>query len=472
MTTASALLNLLFPNGSHVSPGASSPETLPQAQARIASQYEAEMSLLQSVPRSANAFRDAVLAFETAAGLGARDYMTIYGVTATAGELAGAGLQAFLGFFDKRFRDHDYDVGRLHARQVLNDAALTQPGAIGPLHYTGSDIRRLDERLAGLKLRDVPGETLELFKVGLRRRLHQTRGDMGPLCFLSDPADCKSHPRFHSEFFDCAVVSRIHVTCSFMGKIMLRPNPAFVLTSAILICSATGCDTPDAVTQFCASSTSTLTSAIPIFRDLQASCLREVNLLKGIGTFVMARSDPGCDAIGVQAKGAVAAAQMLTAYFTAINSIATFGTATIASDASDLVSATGSALGAGSAAQTAIGSIATFLTTALTTHYQQRALSKDLARVSKNIGDITDGLVQIVRVNYIDQELETEEEKLASRYREFAQQQTNGAVILELDDRWHEDVQKIATRKASAEALIISLHTIKELRILLPTPIR
>jgi hypothetical protein len=113
--------------------------------------------------------------------------MTIYGVTATAGELAGAGFQAFLGFFDKRFRDHDYDVGRLHARQVLNDAALTQPGAIGPLRYTGSDIRRVDERLDGLKLRDVPGETLELFKVGVRRRLHQILGEMwGP--FVSSAA--------------------------------------------------------------------------------------------------------------------------------------------------------------------------------------------------------------------------------------------------------------------------------------------
>ena len=77
------------------------------------------MTALGGTRGQATAFRDAVLAFETAAGLGARDQMTIYGVIAKESELAGAGLQAFLGFFAQRFRDHDYDVGRCHARKVL-----------------------------------------------------------------------------------------------------------------------------------------------------------------------------------------------------------------------------------------------------------------------------------------------------------------------------------------------------------------
>ncbi len=57
--------------------------------------------------------------------------MTIYGVTAMNTELAGAGLQAFLGFFDQEFRDHDYDVGRTHARQVLTNPELAGNGGIG-----------------------------------------------------------------------------------------------------------------------------------------------------------------------------------------------------------------------------------------------------------------------------------------------------------------------------------------------------
>ena len=185
--TAESLLKLFFPDGEHLSPGATAPETLVQAQARIALQYEEEVSALGGVPDGANAFRDAVLAFETAAGLGARDVMTIYGITATQNELAGAGLQSFLGFFDQRFRDHDYDVGRTHAREVLTNPALASPNALGPFRYTGSEIRPIDSRLDGLKLSQVPLADLQTFKTGMRNRLNQMLRDLwGP--YLSLPA--------------------------------------------------------------------------------------------------------------------------------------------------------------------------------------------------------------------------------------------------------------------------------------------
>jgi hypothetical protein len=145
------------------------------------------VNALGGVPDGANAFRDAVLAFETAAGLGARDVMTIYGITATQNELAGAGLQSFLGFFDQRFRDHDYDVGRTHAREILTNLALASPNALGPFRYTGSEIRPIDSRLDGLKLSQVPLADLQTFKTGMRNRLNQMLRDLwGP--YLSLPA--------------------------------------------------------------------------------------------------------------------------------------------------------------------------------------------------------------------------------------------------------------------------------------------
>jgi hypothetical protein len=186
-TTAQSLLTLLFPDGKHTPLGATAPETLDQARTRIAAQYQEEMNSLGGVPGRPEAFRDAALAFESAAGLGARDYMTIYGVTATESELAGARLQAFLGFFDQRFRDHDYDVGRMHARQVLTDPALSGPNALGPIRYTGSDIRPIDSRLDGLRLSQVPSKDLQAFKAGMRKRLNQMLREIwGPT--LSLPA--------------------------------------------------------------------------------------------------------------------------------------------------------------------------------------------------------------------------------------------------------------------------------------------
>jgi Patatin-like phospholipase len=185
--TSASLLALFFENGQHLSPGATKPEKLTDAQDRIAMQYKAEMDALAAVPGQAQAFRDAVLAFETAAGLGARDHMTIYGVIANESELAGAGLQAFLGFFDQRFRDHDYDVGRKHAQKVLLDNALAEPGALGPLRYISTEIRPIDDRLDGLRLRDVPAEDLHAFKVGMRKRLNEMLRELwGP--YLSLPA--------------------------------------------------------------------------------------------------------------------------------------------------------------------------------------------------------------------------------------------------------------------------------------------
>ena len=186
--TAQSVLKLFFINDQHLSPGATNPETLLQAQARIAAQYADWMKELAGMPSHAEAFRDAVLAFETAAGLGARDYMTIYGVTATDSELASAGFQAFLGFFDQTFRDHDYDVGRTRARKVLTGSSMGPPGQLGPINYKNqSDIRPIDSRLDGLRMAQVPVGDLSTFKAGMRKRLNQMLRELwGPV--LSLPA--------------------------------------------------------------------------------------------------------------------------------------------------------------------------------------------------------------------------------------------------------------------------------------------
>jgi hypothetical protein len=243
---------------------------------------------------------------------------------------------------------------------------------------------------------------------------------------------------------------------------MLRAQSNFVLLAITLLLLTTGCDTPDTVSKFCASSNSTLVSAIPIFQDLQGSCLREENIEKGIGTFESVQTNASCDEIGKQADGAVAAVQILTDYFSAINSLATFGTAKTASDASTLISKTTAAVGINSPAQTALSSIASFLTTAVTNAYQQKSLDKDLIQVSTNIGNVTDALVKIVQTNYIDQKLNIEENKLASRYKEFALKQPTGEITLELDDRWRADGQNIIAKRASAQNLITALNTIKK----------
>ena len=75
--------------------------------------------------------------------------MYIYGITATNQELAGAGMFAFLGFFDLTLRQHDYNLGRQKARAFLaqhrNRAPERAAGSpepppdIGPIRYEPTD---------------------------------------------------------------------------------------------------------------------------------------------------------------------------------------------------------------------------------------------------------------------------------------------------------------------------------------------
>lgn len=146
-------------------------ETLDEARRRIEHQYAEEIVSLGAGSEQAKAFRDTVLSFEKAANLGEKDYMRIYGMTVSEDQLAGAELTAFLGFFDERYRQHDYDRGRLVARAVLNDPVLNQPGELGPVRYTPTRTNAMDKSLDGMLLSTVPEGDQEVFREGIKRRV-------------------------------------------------------------------------------------------------------------------------------------------------------------------------------------------------------------------------------------------------------------------------------------------------------------
>jgi Patatin-like phospholipase len=68
---------------------------------------------------AADAYIAALATLEAAAHLEKRDKMKIVAVIASEKELAGAGLAAFVGFFRKSFRQHDYWLGRVKTRTYL-----------------------------------------------------------------------------------------------------------------------------------------------------------------------------------------------------------------------------------------------------------------------------------------------------------------------------------------------------------------
>lgn len=94
----------------------------PERLARLQEQYGAEYDKVNKTAGSqaATAFVSALATLEAAAHLEARDKMKIVAVIADPRkELAGSGLSAFVGFFKKSYREHDYWVGRKKTREYL-----------------------------------------------------------------------------------------------------------------------------------------------------------------------------------------------------------------------------------------------------------------------------------------------------------------------------------------------------------------
>jgi predicted acylesterase/phospholipase RssA len=84
----------------------------------------------------AEAWVNSILTLEAAASLQTRDRMNILAVTANGRqELAGAGIASFAGFFSRKYREHDYTVGRNKARKYL-----AGPDVKNILGLTGMDV--------------------------------------------------------------------------------------------------------------------------------------------------------------------------------------------------------------------------------------------------------------------------------------------------------------------------------------------
>jgi hypothetical protein len=223
------------------------------------------------------------------------------------------------------------------------------------------------------------------------------------------------------------------------------------------------CTSPDEASKFSKTSVTTLNSALPVFADFKMSCLREVNSRTEIGEFVpFKQEDASCDEIGVQMKGAVAATKLLAEYFSAIDSLASFGTTTVSSDARQLAEQTSGAFGAGSDAKKAVGSIASFLTSAALSGYKQKQLEKDLNAVSGNISAVTGALVEIVNEAYLNRLLIDEEKKTGIRYLEFKKAARSSEVTLSLDDKWQADLKTFESKRASARSLVAALGAMSD----------
>jgi Patatin-like phospholipase len=138
--------------------------------------HEIAQKLGADGPAAAAVWLDAMLAFERAAELDDKEEMIIYGVTATREELASDLISAFGGFFEERFRRHDYLVGREKARAFLLSQApgKAKQGDIGPIRYPNPPAIPVHENLGGVGIGALSKQQREKLRECLLERVSES----------------------------------------------------------------------------------------------------------------------------------------------------------------------------------------------------------------------------------------------------------------------------------------------------------
>lgn len=148
-----ALLKSFFAGDNQMTPA--SLASLNAARSQLRQQYTTEYEKFSGQALMADAWLDTVLVLELAAGLHEKEEMLIYDFVAVPEQLASNGLLAFAGFFDVRYRKHDYDYGRNVAQQRLA-IYKTQPGSVfSNLQWTPRPIDPIDQSLNNIQMGQV-----------------------------------------------------------------------------------------------------------------------------------------------------------------------------------------------------------------------------------------------------------------------------------------------------------------------------
>lgn len=147
------LLKALFAEKGQLPPAAEAALTAARTQLRL--QYAVEYARFGTEVALADAWLDTVLVLEYAAELHEKEEMLIYDFSAVPEKLASTGLVAFEGFFDVRYRKHDYDYGRTRAQERLKEYQALDNSIFSKLHWTPKPIPEIDQSLNNVQMAQV-----------------------------------------------------------------------------------------------------------------------------------------------------------------------------------------------------------------------------------------------------------------------------------------------------------------------------
>ena len=151
-----ALLQAFFALNNSMTPAATA--NLTAARIQLKQQYSLEYAHFTDVS-IADAWLDSVLVLELAADLHEKEEMLIYDFVADTRLLAGNQFSAFEGFFDVKYRKHDYDYGRSVGQRQLAAYSGQSGSVFANLHWTPKPIDPIDPSLNNIQMSQVD-ETL------------------------------------------------------------------------------------------------------------------------------------------------------------------------------------------------------------------------------------------------------------------------------------------------------------------------
>jgi len=147
------LLNSFFAEYGHMTQ--TSITNLNAARSQLREQYAAEYAGFGPQTAMADAWLDAIMVLELAAGLHDKEEMLIYDFVADPKLLASTGLMAFAGFFDVSYRKHDYDYGRSIAQQKLPQYQGLPNSIFSSLHWTPQPIDPINPQFNGIEMAQI-----------------------------------------------------------------------------------------------------------------------------------------------------------------------------------------------------------------------------------------------------------------------------------------------------------------------------
>ena len=240
-----------------------------------------------------------------------------------------------------------------------------------------------------------------------------------------------------------------------------RTSKRAILFTALALACLLSCDTSASIAKFASSAVTALGTGDSFFDDMKASCVRELQTRESFGTFAVSGPDSAaCDAIGKQADGLKAASKLLSSYFAALNDLASFGSTKAGNGAKDLATKASGDAKLSVPVQGALGSVASFMTGVAASGYVQKMLADQVVKVHGDVSVALSGLGEAVGVAYL-QQLQDEEQKTATRYREFTLvHRTEGGVTIAMDSRWQSDRASFAAKQKAVQTYQAALATL------------